>query len=109
MSDANESEGAESLPHELMAAMLIADPDPRGPSLRWTPVTVLIDLLEAVVNVLDGIAGFFTGQARSLAATASLKEELADREIRQRLKADERRRMQLHTLEDIAYLPEAQE
>jgi hypothetical protein len=88
---------------------LIQIQEPEGDALRWTPTTFLIDLFMAFAGVLEAIAGFYGDQARSLAARASLKEELKDRDIRQRIKTEERLRMQLHTLEDISYLPEAQE
>jgi hypothetical protein len=96
-------EGA-SIPAELLPVLLAAQ-EPEGETLRWTPTTFFIDLLNAVALVLEGIASFFTGQARSLAARASLKEELKDHALKQELKAAERRRMQLQTLEDIELLP----
>lgn len=105
--DAYESEGAQSVPSEVIH-FLVPDEQEDG-ALRWTPTTLLIDLFNAIGLVFEGIATFFSGQARSLAAKASLKEELEDRQIRQRLKTEERLRMQLNTMEDIALLPEAQE
>jgi CBS domain containing-hemolysin-like protein len=101
-------EGA-SIPAELLPILLAAQEEEQGETLRWTPTTFFIDLLNAVALVLEGIASFFSGQARSLAARASLKEELKDLALRQELKAQERRRMQLQTLEDIAILPGSEE
>jgi hypothetical protein len=98
-----ETEGSEELPLILVAG------GEEGPALRWTPATVLIDAGNAVATVLEGIAGFFRDQARSGAAAASLREELQDQSIRQQLREDARRRMRLHTMEDIAHLPETTE
>lgn len=109
MSDDFESEDAASIPPELLPLLIAAQEEPEGEPLRWTPTTLCIDLLNAVALILEGVASFFSGQARSLAARASLKEGLKDRAIQQQLKAEERRRMQLQTLEDIAILPEASE
>jgi tRNA uridine 5-carbamoylmethylation protein Kti12 len=100
-------EGA-SIPAELLPLLIAAQEEPEAETLRWTPTTFFIDLLNAVALVLEGVASFFTQQSRSLAARASLKEELKDHALRQQLKAEERRRMQLQTLEDIAILPESQ-
>lgn len=108
MSDDHEPEGT-PIPAELLPLLIAGQEEPEGDALRWTPTTVFIDLLNAVGLVLEGVASFFSGQSRSLAARASLKEELKDHALRQELKAQERRRMQLQTLEDIAILPESGE
>lgn len=76
-----------------------------GPALRWTPLTVAIDLMGATSEVLEAVSGFFSRQAESLAGKASLQEELEDRQIRQQFQEEARLRMRLHTLEDIAGLP----
>lgn len=102
--DDAESEGEElELPPGMLP--LIRVTEQAEPSLRWTPTTFVIDLFMALCGVMEAIGGFFHDQARSLAARASLKEGLNDHEIKLRLRADERRRMQLQTLEDITYLP----
>lgn len=88
---------------------LAAQDEDDGPALRWTPTTLVIDMLNAMALVLEGVASFFNGQVRSLAARASLKEELKDHALREQLKAEARSRMKRNTLEDIASLPEMPE
>lgn len=106
--DDAESDGEElAIPPGMLPLIHIEEPEVAA--LRWTPTTFFIDLFMSVAGIMEAIAGFYGDQARSLAARASLKEELKDRAIRQQIRAEERRRMQLHTLEDIAYLPEATE
>lgn len=78
----------------------------KSASLRWTPATVCIDLAEALADILGALSGFFERQAQSLAARASLKEALKDREIQHRLHTESRIQMQMHTMQDIAALPE---
>ena len=99
--DAYNSEG-EELPPAVQQFLLASTEEPVTESLRWTPTTFLVDLLGA-------FASFFDGQARSLAARASLKEELKDHKLRARLRREARRQMRRDTLEDIAVLPEARE
>jgi hypothetical protein len=106
VSDPYESED-EELPPAVVHLLSTAG-EPEEGALRWTPTTLVIDLFNAVGLILEGTASFFSGQARSLAARASLKEELADRALVKRIKEEERLQMQRHTLEDIAYLPEGE-
>jgi hypothetical protein len=105
--EAYESGDAQSVPSEILHFLVPEEQE--GGALRWTVTTMFIDLFNAIGLVMEGVASFFNGQARSLAARASLKEELADRALRQRLRSEERIRMQMHTMEDIAALPEAPE
>jgi hypothetical protein len=78
-------------------------------TLRWTPLVMMIDLCSSAASVFGGIADFFDGQARSLAARATLNEALADRAIKLQVQKEARERMREHVLEDIAVLPEANE
>lgn len=103
MSDEAHETGENSIPPEVlhMIAAEVSEED----ALRWTPTTVVIDLIDAFAGVLEAGAGFFRAQAHSLAARASLKEALEDRAIKMRIRKEERLRMQLDTLEDIEFLP----
>lgn len=102
--DTNETHDADNVPAGVFH--LLATEMPVENSLRWTMSTVLIDLFAAFGDIHGAFADFWHGQAKSLAARASLKEALADREIRRRVQQEERIRMQMHTLQDIAALPE---
>lgn len=75
-------------------------------SLRWTPTCLFIDLMETVALLIGAFSKFFQAQANSLATRASLKEELRDRRIRQRLHERARRTAQRHMKEDLDQLPE---
>jgi hypothetical protein len=81
--------------------------EPESNPLRWTPLTAVIDLFDTTSDVMTAIAGFFSRQALSMAHRASLREELEDRQIKQRLRTESRVLMRLETLEDIDQLPAA--
>lgn len=85
--------------------LLVTEEQVTGPALRWTPLTIAIDLLGATSEVLDAVSGFFVRQAESVAAKASLREDMEDRAIRQRLREETRLRMRLDMAEDLASLP----
>jgi hypothetical protein len=104
--DSHETEG-DAISAVVLSSGMFTEEEPV--SLRWTPTCLLIDLLETVSLFIGAFAKFFQSQANSLAARASLKEELRDRAIRRRLHERSRAQMRRHMKEDLDQLPEVKD